>query len=949
MGQRRILIAAALAVLLVLVFLCRRDDSSDRTAAEPPWIRSRAVELLEALPAEASRAELIEALDPIVGEINRSRRSERAAIRAALGRLAEQPEAVQALAAYYEELDLRSWRRPLTLRIVGALRRPDALRFLQSVVAERAGKDASESRALERVQRAAVRGIGYLRSRDALATVVEIATTHPSESVRIEAVETYMWNRGDGPDAELTLRTAIPAELWRYITRPRFYRGVEQRDFDAQVLAWRRQWATPADPDAPNRPDTTPTPVVAADSPCDEALTTESDLQMVSITQGSQLRGSFFRDYMYNLKEKDWNEGWGYEATPWLTPPTPFDQMFHAAYLLEYGIEPVVHPTLTGPSGLAFWTGRKVHEGLANADDYRTWLPGSAAVDSLGRLHVLTGRAETYEELLHFRFDGSAWTVENVTQLSQSASLSAGSFGRIAIHFDPDGTLHAFAHSWDFELLHWWKPPEGPWQAENVTRDVVANAPSFVASPPAVIRTAYGPDPSDPSGFSPTLHVFGIDWNANSLSHYRLAGGVWSAGGSLPSHPSVSDSVVAAFEDPRRGFHVIASDASNGIVHFSWKPGDGWRATHVAGGAQLGPTRVTAIFSPLGTLHVFGVAPVSAGGGLVHMFRPRDGEWAVTHVSQVDISPFAGAIAMPDESVHHFALGPNNDVIHHMRSKGGLWSHENLTALPGVGESYRIGSNPVPLVGPESTIDVFGRHGEYVIHYYWSAEHGWRADNFGNRGHIAIEPVAVAGAGEKQHVLSVDEDWNLVHFEKLSEPVSAPWHSDWFYSMWARGANSGFKYKPVKSIEGAAADARKGPVQVDEVRMSCVTFEDRQEDFGRSAAGSVAIRSVIMLHEATHIRYADFWGQLPHDLEKPRQMDFWLAHTMQSAHQGASYLLHPHMPWQIGIEYLADLGEFADLWVPYSIYGEACEDANLFMSNHILGDPGWRCGELRPF
>jgi len=142
-----------------------------------------------------------------------------------------------------------------------------------------------------------------------------------------------------------------------------------------------------------------------------------------------------------------------------------------------------------------------------------------------------------------------------------------------------------------------------------------------------------------------------------------------------------------------------------------------------------------------------------------------------------------------------------------------------------------------------------------------------------------------------------------------------------------------------------------GGIADNRVEMSCMMFDPNS--FLRTTG--TANRAAVMLHEATHMRYADFWGTEPHD-DEDNSRDEWNYHGLlmgkilygQAGVVTISPLSLKHSPYQIQIEFLSDIAEFANYWVPYSVYGFAADVANRLMEVAIIGDPGWRCGEPRP-
>jgi hypothetical protein len=128
---------------------------------------------------------------------------------------------------------------------------------------------------------------------------------------------------------------------------------------------------------------------------------------------------------------------------------------------------------------------------------------------------------------------------------------------------------------------------------------------------------------------------------------------------------------------------------------------------------------------------------------------------------------------------HVFARNGVGDLIHYWWWAQEGWQAENLTTgYPNIGTRYRIVSNPVVTnlhVGDVPTQHAFARNanGE-LIHYYWSAQQGWQAENLttgyaniGNRYLIAGDPTVIhlrTGETPSQHAFARNAESELIHY-----------------------------------------------------------------------------------------------------------------------------------------------------------------------------------------
>jgi hypothetical protein len=94
------------------------------------------------------------------------------------------------------------------------------------------------------VQVKAVQGLAYLATPQADAAVREVIVKHEALHVRVSAIDAYMWNHGDSPETAAELYRLLPADLHRYVERPRFHRGMDHQEFTRRLRAWQQKWGS---------------------------------------------------------------------------------------------------------------------------------------------------------------------------------------------------------------------------------------------------------------------------------------------------------------------------------------------------------------------------------------------------------------------------------------------------------------------------------------------------------------------------------------------------------------------------------------------------------------------------------------------------------------------------------------------------------------------------------
>lgn len=87
----------------------------------------------------------------------------------------------------------------------------------------------------EQLQAKAVEGLAYRGSAEADELVLGAISSHPSRTVRAAAIDAYLWNHGDGPEARLALLQVIDPADALFVDRVRREEGESAASFDAKL------------------------------------------------------------------------------------------------------------------------------------------------------------------------------------------------------------------------------------------------------------------------------------------------------------------------------------------------------------------------------------------------------------------------------------------------------------------------------------------------------------------------------------------------------------------------------------------------------------------------------------------------------------------------------------------------------------------------------------------
>lgn len=257
----KMIISIALSIILLA---CNGKQVSEPTLDldEPPPIESlltpgkidstpseKAAAIVMKLPVNASVSELKSKLELILREIFMSPVKDCKRTSETIQLLKKQPNIVPAFVDYYISLPRTEYDyRLFTIQVLGDLRHLEALVVLQLIAwqplpkAEPMPEGFSTRDFEEMIQINAVHGIAYLRTSRAYDVIIDIMNKHESKAVRIAAINSYMWNRGDSKEEAKKLYKILPTDLYPYIDQPRFHRNMDTKEFNQRLQKWRGKW-----------------------------------------------------------------------------------------------------------------------------------------------------------------------------------------------------------------------------------------------------------------------------------------------------------------------------------------------------------------------------------------------------------------------------------------------------------------------------------------------------------------------------------------------------------------------------------------------------------------------------------------------------------------------------------------------------------------------------------
>lgn len=229
--------------LCVLVILCLTAACGKKDAGALPAIR------FTSLPKQTPVHLSVSNVETFVDWVSSMASSQTGDVKAQIASVKSDPAVVDAVASKLSFLKLGSYGRQLIyLSILGEMRNERALGPLRNYLnsrecpvfeergASRPGLTVSRTSIFDAcagLKSAAINMIAYLNSREANAAVLNAIRDHPSRTVRLSAINAYLFNNDDSTDAVATVRQYAKAEEMKYIGIPRL--TSDSKDFEARL------------------------------------------------------------------------------------------------------------------------------------------------------------------------------------------------------------------------------------------------------------------------------------------------------------------------------------------------------------------------------------------------------------------------------------------------------------------------------------------------------------------------------------------------------------------------------------------------------------------------------------------------------------------------------------------------------------------------------------------
>ena len=203
--------------------------------------------------------------------------------------------------------------------------------------------------------------------------------------------------------------------------------------------------------------------------------------------------------------------------------------------------------------------------------------------------------------------------------------------------------------------------------------------------------------------------------------------------------------------------------------------------------------------------------------------------------------------------------------------------------------------------------------------------------------------------------LEYGKHWNAVYLLTygLRATGGQPFHATVDYRAVAEAADSRFHERIRHSIGdslGAYGEYRDGVV---------TTFCPVYDEFPNGTPGS---RAGDFMHEGWHAWMDKYgWDNGPDNGHRLAQgkckgggCDYFYFHSLSEFQPGELWQNDRsperfHSPNQVQVEFLCDIAEYPENWVPYSVRQAAQVDANARAIARFINGPGFSCGDARPF
>ena len=214
--------------------------------------RTNLLAIVQNIPENAPKWQMDDLLDRFMPEFFQVRSGDMQQVVAAVAVLRDQPNIVDSLTDYYYAFPAPEYeKRMMTIGLIGELQRTDAMPFFDRIIwnslwlRQPIAEGPVPRELIEMIRVKAVHGLAYLRTDESDEAIIDVMQFHDSFSIRITAIDSYMWNKRDREEAAQQLYIALPTNLHKFVERPRFRRGMDRAAFNAQLEDWRKIWAQP--------------------------------------------------------------------------------------------------------------------------------------------------------------------------------------------------------------------------------------------------------------------------------------------------------------------------------------------------------------------------------------------------------------------------------------------------------------------------------------------------------------------------------------------------------------------------------------------------------------------------------------------------------------------------------------------------------------------------------
>ena len=189
----------------------------------------------------------------------------------------------------------------------------------------------------------------------------------------------------------------------------------------------------------------------------------------------------------------------------------------------------------------------------------------------------------------------------------------------------------------------------------------------------------------------------------------------------------------------------------------------------------------------------------------------------------------------------------------------------------------------------------------------------------------------------------------------LTDNYSLQWHSTEDYRSSSRAGSNRFHgdfyQRFIQYNGGAEADSETGRFAAeDRTNLHCPLF-----NLG-GASDDVTNRASVMLHESWHHWQHAHGFDTSHPQCNGHDCDYYYFHTVSQFDFGQldRYDTNPnhllfHSPYQIAVEFDADVAELSQGWVPVSVQQAARNFGNARLGSQFVNSPGYTIGDPRPW